>query len=465
MPTVRVYGQKVKVSKKKAKQIKRSQRADNSALYTPGAILGGRALRNAATKLTDLTINPQVQAFDQQAASTKANGLALQGRTQSYYQQIAAQAQQGLARSQAINQAAAGQIAKAGEEAQSRITGVGATNEAELASDAQTRGPGLQAGQRAQEELAAMRANSAGATQNAAITSAITGQSQLNLQNNLIPITNLRGAEQYAQTGTRTQTALNDIGAKRAQVKASRGGTYLDQLLKLRQQGFENQVVTQGILGDQAKIQADVQKTKINARAKVKLAKMTFRQRKALQNDAQRAAAKLKAGYELTATDKKKLAQAKSRGLVDRNGKPKLSPSEVRQRRSENNKTATQISGAIGQAKALKREGLGRHKAAGVLLSGRGSSSAGTRDKQGGTTRSTVPAVPSYDQLFASVALDMAYDGHVSSRNLDLIKRRYPGLWKNLGLTGPGEAKKRTRPTKKQTHQVNQLLGGIFGIG
>lgn len=436
MPTVKVYGQKVRVSKKQARRIKRSQRSNRSALYTPGANLGGESLRSAATKLTDLTINPQVQGLQRQADVTKANTKALQDRTQGYYAQIAAEAQTGLARTQAINQAAAGQISKAGEEAQSRITGVGATNTAELASDAQTRGPGLQIGSRAQEELAAMRANAASTTNNAAISSALTGQNQAGYQNALIPITGLRGGEQYSQIGARGQAALNDIGSQLATVKGTRGATYQKNLLDLRQQGFENQVVTQGILGDQAKIAADVQKTKINAQAKVKLAKMTYRQRKALQDDAQKAAAKLKAGYSLTAADQKALAKAKNRGLVDKNGNKILSPSEVRQRRKEQNQTATTISNAIGQAQRLKNaknangRPFNRWQAMDVLLQGRPQQ----RDKKSGKVTGEVPQ---FDRLMASIALDVTYDGHVSKRNMSLLKKRYPGVWKKLGLRGP----------------------------
>jgi hypothetical protein len=438
MPTVRVYGQKVRVSKKQARRIKRSQRSNRSALYTPGANLGGESLRSAATKLTDLTINPQVQGLQRQADVTKANTKALQDRTQGYYAQIAAEAQTGLARTQAINQAAAGQISKAGEEAQSRITGVGATNTAELASDAQTRGPGLQIGSRAQEELAAMRANAANTTNNAAISSALTGQNQAGYQNALIPITGLRGGEQYSQIGNRGLAALNDIGSQLATVKGTRGATYQKNLLDLRQQGFENQVVTQGILGDQAKIAADVQKTKINAQAKVKLAKMTFRQRKALQDDAQRAAAKLKAGYELTAKEKKQIADAKNAGLTDKNGNPKLSPAEVRQRRNDRNKATTTIFNAIGEAKALKSRNLGRHQAAGLLLAGRDKTTIEKRNKQGKVIeRIPVPKVGQYDQLMASIGLDMAYDGHISRRNLAILRKRYPGVYKQLGIPGP----------------------------
>jgi hypothetical protein len=451
--TVKVYGQKVRVSRQAAKKIRGTQKANRGALYDPSKILGGETLRGAAGQLADLTINPAVHALDRQAASTKANGLALQDRTADYYRQIAAQAQGGLDRATAINNAAQGQIAAAGDQAQARIGTAAQASQNDLSADAQVRGSGLQIGNRAQEELAAMRANSAGATQTAQNLAAVGGASQLNLQNTLAPITQMRGAEQYAQAGNRTAAALNEIGGKRSDVLGTRGGEVTRNLLNLRQQSFENRVVQQNFGADIAKIQADVQKTRINARAKTRLAKMSFRQKMQLQNDAQHAAAKLKKGFTLSASEQKKLKQAQLAGAVDKNGKPKLSPSEHRQRREIINKAGTEVSGAIGQAQRLKREGLGRHQAAGILLSGRESVSRTKRDKQSGTsTTQKIPAVPSYDQLYASIALDMAYDGHVSARNLALARKRYPGLVKSLGL-------------KRAPKRAKSGLQSIAGIG
>ncbi len=454
--TVKVYGQKVRVSRKQAQKIRATQKANRGALYDPGQMLGGETLRNAATRVTNATINPAVQSLDRQAAVTKANGLALQDRTQEYYRQIAGEAQRGLDRSTAINQAAQGQIRVAGDQAQERIATAAQATAGDLSGDAEVRGSGLQIGTRAQEELAAMRANSAATTQNAGITAATTGANDLNFQNSLIPITQLRGAEQYAQQGTRTSAALNEIGGKRSDVLATKGGIFTDNLLKLRQQSFENQVVQQNFATDVAKIQADVKKTKINARAKERLAKMSFRQKMELQNDAQHAAAKLKKGFTLTAAEQKKLKQAQINKVSDKDGKPILSPSEKRQRRQVINKAGTEVSGAIGQAQRLKREGLGRHEAAGLLLSGREAVSRTKRDKESGTsTVQKIPEVPSYDQLYASIALDMAYDGHISKRNLALARRRYPGLVKSLGLKLP--------PPKGKGKGGLQNIAGISG--
>jgi hypothetical protein len=142
-------------------------------------------------------------------------------------------------------------------------------------------------------------------------------------------------------------------------------------------------------------------------------------------------------GQDLSHQDRAASIQAQK----DRASQPKpASPAEKRQRRNEINKTTSEIGKAIAQAKQLKRGDRGRHEAASVMLVGRPvqtlKKDTGKKDKNGKPVVQTikVPAIDSFDQVIASVGLDIAYDGHVSKRNQQILRKRYPGVLKALGL-------------------------------
>lgn len=82
-------------------------------------------------------------------------------------------------------------------------------------------------------------------------------------------------------------------------------------------------------------------------------------------------------------------------------------------------KAADTISLALAQAKRLKREKLDRAGAAQVLTEGREKIKG---EKDG--TEFEIPEVPKFAGLWASIALDLAYDGHISARNARLLRKR-----------------------------------------
>jgi len=67
-------------------------------------------------------------------------------------------------------------------------------------------------------------------------------------------------------------------------------------------------------------------------------------------------------------------------------------------------------------------------------------------DKSGNAVN--IPGVPSFEELYASIALDLAYDGHISRRNVQELHRAGIKV-KPLGYKTPGALpKKRKGPTR-----------------
>lgn len=111
-----------------------------------------------------------------------------------------------------------------------------------------------------------------------------------------------------------------------------------------------------------------------------------------------------------------------------------------------------QIAAAQVTAAKLKAAGRSRSEIAQLLVGGRPSQSV--QDPNTGAV-STVPGVEKVPQLYASVALDLVWDHHVSRRNVaELHKRRY--RIKDLGLP--------TRPPKTATTTVTPGSSSTGGL-
>jgi hypothetical protein len=83
------------------------------------------------------------------------------------------------------------------------------------------------------------------------------------------------------------------------------------------------------------------------------------------------------------------------------------------------------ISKALTYARDFKTDQRSRAEAAKLLVQGRTSQTVKTTDPKTNVAGSVkIPGVPATDQLTASVALDLAYDGHVSKKNQRELRRR-----------------------------------------
>lgn len=62
--------------------------------------------------------------------------------------------------------------------------------------------------------------------------------------------------------------------------------------------------------------------------------------------------------------------------------------------------------------------------------------------------RATLPKVEALDPLVLSIALDLAYDKHISARNVSKLRQKYPGIQiKKTGLPTRGSMPKRAKPS------------------
>lgn len=115
--------------------------------------------------------------------------------------------------------------------------------------------------------------------------------------------------------------------------------------------------------------------------------------------------------------------------------KPKLQTNE------KHNATRSEIDRALAAAKQVKGAGQDRATAAAYLTSDRPSKSQ--RDPASNTTTST-PGRKANDELSASIALDLAYDGTISRANIARLHAQRYSL-KTLGLADRTAASKRKK--------------------
>jgi hypothetical protein len=375
----------------------------------------------------------------------------VQSRSADYYRQAVDEIQEGLTRSQGINAAMLGNIQQAGNTEQDRLTSAQQLATDTTANDAAARGSGLQVGNRVAEELAAARAQSAARSATEQGTAAQNAGVFENLQNLIGQTGTLQGAERQTQLQN-MQTNAAQRHRWQARRRAGSGRRHLLQephgpaRQGLRESGGHagprrRPGQARGPDGEgAARREPQGQAGPAVQPQPARLVKLN---------------AKVQAGYKLTAAEQKRIARMGidiKRGVDPITGKkiPKgttgtgtggvkpLTPAEKRAERGDLNKTAGTISNAIGTAKLLKN---GRRSSTvtpprrccsrGAIPSSR---RPATRRPASRPPRSRSRASSQHDQLVASIALDIAYDGHVSYHNYRLAHKRYPGLLRILGV-------------------------------
>lgn len=112
------------------------------------------------------------------------------------------------------------------------------------------------------------------------------------------------------------------------------------------------------------------------------------------------------------------------------------------------------ISKAFAQAKRLMTEGRTRAEAAQILTEGRPGQQV--VDRKG--NKVNIPGVPSYEELYASVALDLAFDKHLSQRNVQELHGQGIKV-KPLGYKTPGSLPK----PKRSPHPGTTTAPGANG--
>jgi hypothetical protein len=230
-------------------------RLDKDPLYDPAQQLSGARLSHAAQALTDLEFNPQRKALTTEATQAERQGGALQSRAGGYFLQLAEAERGNVERSQAVGNLLQQRLGTIGQESTQALDAAQQKSQDVLNSDETLRGPGLQGGStQLAEELAAARARQASSQQAATTEAAASTADYGNLADLSRRAREVRGGETVQQLANAESAQLGDIASRRAALEASVGPKRTENLLNLRQSGFENAATAAGLDIDQAKI-------------------------------------------------------------------------------------------------------------------------------------------------------------------------------------------------------------------
>jgi hypothetical protein len=306
--------------KPKAKA-KPKPKAKPNPLYQPTTVLSGSALKSAATQTVNAELNPQIAALNTQRRQGAAQADATVGRADDYYRQIAAREAQQMADVQGLGANLRAETQGAGMRSAAALIGTDQQVAAAQARDAQLRGGQAMLGTSVADTAAASQRNastqamlqSAGERTAASQAANFEGLAALSSQ-----ARQARGGELHSQLINRGLNNDKRLSDAITALEATRGAKTTDQLLKLRQQQFENRALLKG-LGIKA---ADVQAT-ANAAAQrsadAAAARKEAARQKSLDRAQQKALAeatlKVRAGYDPVTGKKRKKGQSPAAAL------------------------------------------------------------------------------------------------------------------------------------------------------
>jgi hypothetical protein len=226
-------------AKVRAKKL-RPRKAAPSALYNPLATLGGPALKKAAGQATDVQYGPVLAGLRQQLAQTTTQGTALAQRGGDYYRQVAQEEAAALSRQQALGDMLNRNVADLGAGQQSYMAGLQGQEAQREAQDASVRGGGLGGGSNVQGELGTLAASMAQQRQAQAAGAAEQGANWTGLLGASAAAASARGGEVQGQLLNRLAGQQQTIRGQISTQKQGRAAALAENVLKLRQQGFEN---------------------------------------------------------------------------------------------------------------------------------------------------------------------------------------------------------------------------------
>lgn len=457
---------------------------ENATLYNPAAILSGNDLRGAVKSEVDSQINPQLGAFDRAISNLGAGRDVASKRLGGYFNLYNAEtAKSASALSGAGNQLVQ-QIAAAGQGTQNQLGQIQSDISNQSASDAALRGPGLQDFGRAQAAVDFNKAQAAGATNSAVSAAAGQAAGTNTLAGTIAAVAPMRaGDQQFALAGKFNQQ-IADMMGKRADVEATRGDLTTKTLNQMRQDQFTNLVTMKGLdlkasdlqetvrsnkaqetIATNALTQRDLasQRTATSAHNKRVLDSRQFNRKLSNSQAYQQAQIDIKRGIDpvtgkklpkkpasaADALNKWKLDYAQKHGFLPSTGAPKGAKKKGDKPSITPNERTSQI-GKYAQIQAKVQSGIN-------TLGGTGK----IPRSQAASTFLQSDSAKNADPLYASIALDMQYDGHVSRLNARKLHQR--GLTvKDIGATSYQEWK-RTHPLKPGRR--SGAAGAIPGIG
>ena len=382
-----------KRSRAEIKAIRRRRKQDRNPLYDPTQQLSGSRLRSAADSLVSLEFGPQRKALEQEAAQTQTQGAAVQNRANSYFLQLAEAERGNVERGTAIGNLLNGTIAEIGKQTNASLDTAAAQGAAALGADQGVRGPGLDGGStKLAEELAAARARAGENTQRAGLDAASQTASFTSLADLSRQARELRGGETVQQLANAQQAKLSDVASRRAALEASVGPKRVEQILGLRQSGFENAATAAGLDLDRAELRAQVQQDQTDAELAAAKLRATNRQNRARNRLTAKQIAATRRGQDVSAEQRALDRASRERlGAADRKSRERIAAARRKGKTLETadaKKVKTGIANALADLQQRKPKNgaawLRKQGAPGIVIR------AALERQQGGLKLSTV---------------------------------------------------------------------------
>jgi len=403
---------------------------ENATLYNPTAILSGNDLRKSVEAEVNQQINPKISAFDQSIAQLTKTRDVSQSRLAGYsdlYNKATAASAANLSTS---GQALAAQLAANAQKSQDYLGGVKQGIEQRSAADAAVRGTGLQDTNPALNAVGTAQANSASAQQDYTNQAAAQNTGFAGLANTIAATAPMRANDNMAVLANTFNKQIAEAQSQRAGVEATRGDLTTQTLDKMRNDQFTNLATMKGL-----DIKAsDLAETVRSNKAGETLAAKTLKVKAA--NDIRSA----RTDHEKAVADSAyKQAQIDiKRGIDPVTHKPL--PKKPESATEALSKWKLKFAQAHGYLPSAGKKGKGSGSDGGPsLTTNEVTTQVGKFSPAYNTLKSAVDpqkmkrseagakflkSNPTVDPLYASVALDMIYDGHVSRQNAERLHKR-----------------------------------------
>lgn len=416
-------------ARKTAQRIK----TENATLYNPAQVLSGSDLRGAVKAEVNAEIQPKISAYDRGISELTGTRNTSSQRLGSYFDLYNRETAARAAGLSTGGQALADKISAAGQATQGALQGIQGDVDRRRQEDIALRGQGLQGDQNAQQVINQEKALAAGATQTAQNLGAAYSGGFAGIAGVASATAPSRAADAQSLLASKFNQQIAEMQGKKADVEATRGDLTTTTLDKMRQQQFTNLATLKGLDIKQS----DLAETTRSHKATEALTGAAITQRdRASQRTAQtareRAIAKsatdkanldIKRGIDpitgkrlpkntsgADALNKFKLDFLKKHGYLPTTGKPKSSSGSDGASLTPNERVSqvgkfSEIYNTITQTVAPDFKG--NRKAGGSAAA-----------------RAFLKDNPNADPLYTSIALDQAYDGHISKANTQKLKRR-----------------------------------------
>lgn len=395
-----------------------SKPAATNPLLNPTVPLVGKNLDRAASAVANAAYRPQIATADRQIAGAEARTGALDERMGNIARDVGGADAAASGRMEAISNRVRENLAKIAQEGQNAVDATGQAAQAAIAGTP----AGLEgsAAERLAAERGALSARQAGTSTAYRSSNEILSGVDERFQGAMGGINQARLAERRIAANLQQGNRVGELRSARMDLAARRSDTKADALTKLRQQSFENLVVGQELGIKQQDIAADAKAANAERKARA--------QEKAADRALRRQLARIQRDTTLTATEKREAAQS-ARDAANRRSRERIA--------AQRGKGSGP--GGSAETRTSLQHGTAQDRIKGAESWARQAKSTGkvTRQEAGQALLRGLASAPKTTQLFASIALDMAWDGHVSARNVEELHRRGYSV-KQLGLKTRG---------------------------